>query len=190
LELPVSEIIVLPDSFGIKYHHTDDSNVYFYDSTDVIIHELKYEQITPCGHFHLINDRFLYCVKDQEGLLNVIDVYDLENNFTEEPTPFFTIAASVFDPEPPGEFSPRTVQGHSSMENILLVACEDMIIIVDTADIANQNVNIVSYVKSSATEANGKWYDITVSEKTLFVLSEAVNKIEEWDLTTIGIPSK
>ncbi len=65
-----------------------------------------------------------------------------------------------------------------------------MIIIVDTADIANQNVNIVSYVKSSATEANGKWYDITVSEKTLFVLSEAVNKIEEWDLTTIGIPSK
>jgi hypothetical protein len=51
----------------------------------------------------------MYCVKEQEGLLNVIDIYDLENNWAEKPTPFYTIAAGSFSPEPPGEFSPRTV---------------------------------------------------------------------------------
>ena len=61
--------------------------------------------------------------------------------------------------------------------------------VVDIADIANQNVNVVSYISSSATQSNGDWYDVLVSDKTLFVISETTNKIEEWDLTTLAIPA-
>jgi hypothetical protein len=106
--LPVHEIITVPDSFGIRYSHENDSNIYFYDSSDTIVHTLEYEQITPCHYFRIVG-LYMYCVKEQEGLLNVIDIYDLENNWAEKPTPFYTIAAGSFSPEPPGEFSPRTV---------------------------------------------------------------------------------
>ena len=108
MELQVHDVIAVDDSYGIRYSHLNDSNIYFYDEEDTIVHTLEYEQITPCGNFYLVGI-YLYCVKDQEGLLNVIDVYDTMNSWAEKPTPFMTIAASSFDPEPPGEFSPRTV---------------------------------------------------------------------------------
>ena len=47
---------------------------------------------------------------------------------------------------------------------------------------------MLSYVQSTATQADELWYAVAVSGTTLYVLSETANKIEEWDVSVLETP--
>ena len=86
-----------------------------------------------------------------------------------------------FDPEPQF-FQPKTIKTSSSMEALLFAADTNQVLVLDISDIRNNNTDVVSSINSTATMTEDLWYDLAISDMTLFIFSETSNTVEEWDL--------
>jgi hypothetical protein len=76
------------------------------------------------------------------------------------------------------------------MDDILFVANTNEVLVLDISDIRNNNTAKLSSFSSLATQTEDKWYDMAISDETLFVFSDFSNQIEEWDMSVITTPVK
>jgi hypothetical protein len=135
-----------------------------------------------------MSNEFLFCVENYNDLLNRIMVYDLAD-FGEKPVPMSFIDMGSFTPQPQF-FQPKTIKTSSSMEALLFVADTDRVLVLDISDIRNNNTDIISTINSTATQTSDQWYDLAISDMTLFIFSDTANSIEEWDMQMIKTPVK
>ena len=85
------------------------------------------------------------------------------------------------------DLNPHSIHGDDSIYDVLFVCGEEKILILDISDLKNQQVNVLSTIKSSSSN---DWYDIAISKNSLFIFSEFTNVIEEYDISIIEEPFK